>query len=255
MKILHVCLSGYFSEGWSYQDNLLVKAHVSMGHKVYILASQYYRDKLNINQTKKTKYKTIEGGIIYRLPYKISRFPLNINTIFRYYSYVKESLGEIHPDFIIVHGGQFLSILSIKNYIKNNKCKAVIDYHSDENNSAKNIFSKLFLHYFLWHFLLKYCNKYFNKIYCVTPSVEKFIIKYYHADEKKIELLPLGADYEEIDKINKYFIRGKIRDYLGISYDSIVFIHGGKIDKNKNTKKLLSLFLLSIVITPIKIVI
>ena len=96
MKILHVCLSGYFSEGWSYQDNLIVKAHASMGHDVFVFASQYYRDRLSVRRTKRTNYKTVEGATIYRFSYRYDRLPLSINSEFRLYKHIEETLYEIN---------------------------------------------------------------------------------------------------------------------------------------------------------------
>jgi len=244
MKILHVCLSGYFSEGWSYQDNLIVKAHASMGHDVFVFASQYYRDRLSVRRTKRTNYKTVEGATIYRFSYRYDRLPLSINSEFRLYKHIEETLYEISPDLIMVHGGQFLSIISVTKYLRQNRCKAVIDYHSDEYNSANNLLSKYILHRLLWRFLSKKTSKYFNKIYYVAPSVRDFVVKNYHVDTKKLEFLPLGADYDEIQRIrnSEIDIRKIVRDRHNISYDSVVFIHGGKINQKKNTNQLLLAF-------------
>ena len=39
MKIVHLCLSAFFIDNYSYQENMLPKYHVKMGHKVTVIAS------------------------------------------------------------------------------------------------------------------------------------------------------------------------------------------------------------------------
>ena len=38
-KVLHVCLCGPFSDGFSYQDNVLTKYHKKLGHQVFLITS------------------------------------------------------------------------------------------------------------------------------------------------------------------------------------------------------------------------
>ena len=38
-KILHVCLANYYSDGHSYQENILPLEHYKLGYQVEILAS------------------------------------------------------------------------------------------------------------------------------------------------------------------------------------------------------------------------
>ena len=39
MKILHCCLSCFYIDGYSYQENELIREHVQAGHDVLVLAS------------------------------------------------------------------------------------------------------------------------------------------------------------------------------------------------------------------------
>lgn len=58
MNICHVCLCGYFNEGFGYQDNFMVEENVLSGHNVTIIASQYQMEnngevvKTNKNEKK-----------------------------------------------------------------------------------------------------------------------------------------------------------------------------------------------------------
>ena len=40
-KIVHVCLCGPFSDGFSYQENILTKYHARMGLEVHVITSIY----------------------------------------------------------------------------------------------------------------------------------------------------------------------------------------------------------------------
>lgn len=40
-KIVHVCLCGPVTDGWSYQDNLLSKYHKELGYEVSIITSEW----------------------------------------------------------------------------------------------------------------------------------------------------------------------------------------------------------------------
>ena len=41
MKILHITLRGPVTDGWNYQDNMLIKYHRRMGHDVTMLTSKW----------------------------------------------------------------------------------------------------------------------------------------------------------------------------------------------------------------------
>ena len=45
MKIVHICLSGLYMDGWGYQDNMLAKYHKKAGHDVYVIANEFMYDK------------------------------------------------------------------------------------------------------------------------------------------------------------------------------------------------------------------
>ena len=47
MKILHICLTGIFTEGFSYQENMLVKYHRLAGYEVEVAASAVVRDRFS----------------------------------------------------------------------------------------------------------------------------------------------------------------------------------------------------------------
>lgn len=71
MKILHICLGNYFSDGCTYQDNMLPKYHVLQGHEVMVIAP-----RLSFNKEGKWEklpeedYVTKDGFRLLRIDYK-----------------------------------------------------------------------------------------------------------------------------------------------------------------------------------------
>ena len=41
MKVLHLCLTGPYTDGFNYQENMLAKYHTRTGNSVSIIASQW----------------------------------------------------------------------------------------------------------------------------------------------------------------------------------------------------------------------
>ena len=44
MKIVHICLSGPYSDGYSYQENMLARFHKKSGYEVDIITSVLHLD-------------------------------------------------------------------------------------------------------------------------------------------------------------------------------------------------------------------
>lgn len=41
MKILHICVTGPYTDGFNYQENMLTKYQAKAGHDVYVIASEW----------------------------------------------------------------------------------------------------------------------------------------------------------------------------------------------------------------------
>ena len=46
MKIVHLCMAGPYTQGYSYQDNILPKYHAKLGFDVTILTSMLTMDAM-----------------------------------------------------------------------------------------------------------------------------------------------------------------------------------------------------------------
>jgi len=71
MKILHCCLSNFYIDNYNYQENMLVREHVKLGHDVRVLAStETYNSDGLFTYTDAGSYMGSDGALVTRVPYK-----------------------------------------------------------------------------------------------------------------------------------------------------------------------------------------
>lgn len=236
MKILHICLNALYTEGYTYQDNLLPIYHKKLGHEVMILTNTKARNiKGNIIKLNESETISPNGVIVKRI---------NCNNKFfnalGIHPKVSKILYKFKPDFIFLHGlCSFIPIQIIK-YKKKNKITVVADNHLDEGITEVNKFPTkqiLFIYKFFWKFWINH----FNKIYAVTSWRKEFAKKYYNIPDDKLDILLMGIDS---DKLPKDFIntRKTVRKKYNITDKTFLLIHGGKLDYNKKTIEILKAF-------------
>ena len=69
MKIVHICLVGPVTDGFSYQDNMLSKYHKVMGCDVDFIASEWiWGSDGEIVKDERQSYINENGVRMYRLP-------------------------------------------------------------------------------------------------------------------------------------------------------------------------------------------
>ena len=224
----------FYDSSLEFQENLLVKYYLKNNHEVVIITStfnnvfDYYADRHN-NQIEKSISFDNSAKII-RL-----RYVFNIYNRLRAYTSIKKILSNETPDLIFVHD-IMLNIIECVSYIKKNpNCKMILDYHADYSNSGKNWVSLKILHGVIRKRILDYAMPYIIKIYPIVPASLKFLSEIYKVDEKKMEVLPLGADFDYINEVKNEFDRDDFRKKLGIKKDDLLIFTGGKIDKKKQT--------------------
>mgnify|MGYP002737534699 CR=1 FL=1 len=235
MKILHVCLSNFYIDNYGYQENILPKMHKLQGHVVAILAStETFIENSKLGYVEPLSYITEYGVPITRIPYT-KKLPHGVAKKIRIYKGVKKTLYSFKPDILFIHGGQFVSIMEIVNYVKKHPhVKIYIDNHADYINSGTNWVSRKILHGIIYKWAMNIVEPYTNKFYGVLPIRVEFLKDVYGTPTDKTELLVLGIDDSNIDFANKHNIRNDIRQSLNISDDDFVIITGGKIDRKKN---------------------
>ncbi|QYH52200.1 glycosyltransferase family 4 protein [Liquorilactobacillus hordei] len=231
MKILHICLTGPYTENLNYQENMLTKFQSeNTNDRVYVIASQFFWNREGkVEKTLKKTYINGNGVKVFRL--SIKKFK-NKNVFFRYklFNDFENTVNSISPDIIFVHNLQFFDILKLIKYKKRNtNCRIIVDNHSDFSNSARNFISKLF-YLIVWRYIAKRINPYVEKFYGVLPARVDFLENIYGLPQKKCELLLMGADDEKVLEAQDPKERLNIRMKYGIDDNDFLIITGGKID-------------------------
>ncbi|MDC3423479.1 glycosyltransferase family 4 protein [Aquibacillus sp. 3ASR75-11] len=254
MKITHICLCGPVTDGWTYQDNLLPKYHKKLGYETSVITSQYIwnqNNSLEINY--RTDYYNDYGVKMIRIK---NKFSTNINSKFKVYKDLYQTLENENPDILFVHGVQFLDIINIVKYLKKHpNVITYVDNHADFSNSAQNWFSKYFLHGFIWKKCAQMIEPYTQKIYGVLPARVSFLKEVYNLPKHKIELLVMGVDDEKVQAMKNEENKSLIREQYQISNDDFLIITGGKIDNAKKQTLLLMEAVKSIAHPNIKLIV
>lgn len=238
MKILHICLGNYFSDGYTYQDNMLPKYHVLQGHEVMVLAP-----RLSFNKKGKWEmlpvedYVTKDGFRLLRIDYKSqSKFDI----VLRRHKGFAQIVDEYNPNIIFVHNLHFMDVLYLPKYKKKHpEVKIYVDNHVDWINSMNNWVSRYFQHGLLFKYYANKLVPVVEKFYGVLPVRCKFLNEVYGIPKEKIEYLPLGVDDDKIKFIDRDCNRATVRKELGIEDSDFVIVSGGKINKLKNFHLLL----------------
>ena len=239
MKIVHLCLSCFYIDGYSYQENLLPKYHQFMGNEVGIIASLMSFDSNGdrIYLPHGSVYKNECGIQVSRLDFKK---PARLSKILRMYKSTYQSIKEFAPDIIFMHGVQFKDVSEVIKYMKKHpNVKLFVDNHSDFSNSATNWISKNIQHKILWRYYAKKLEPYVEKFYGVLPARVDFLINMYGLPKEKVELLVMGADDELVEKAEHPAVKKKIREKCNINQDDFLIMTGGKIDSWKKQTLLL----------------
>lgn len=234
MKIVHLCLSCFYIDNYSYQENMLPKYHVKMGHDVTVIASlvSFNKEGKPCLLSSPSVRMDDNGYKVIRLAYKK---PQRLNCILRRYESFYETLSAEKPDVIFTHGVAMAEVNSVIHFLKENPhVKLYGDHHGDYINSATTFFSKNVLHKFIWRYFVKKLEPYLIKCYGVTPMRCRFLREMYNLNPNIIEFLPMGVDDDAIPE-NRIGVRKSVRKELSVPEDAFLIITGGKIDVRKNT--------------------
>lgn len=241
MKIAHLCLSCFYFDGFSYQENVLPRQNIADGHETIIIASLESIDKngkmIFLNEG---SYLGSDGAMVYRIPYN-KKIPKRIQHKVRSYQGLLDKLHEFKPDIIYFHGISAYELLTVKKYkMLNPNVKLIVDVHSDKNNSATNWISKYLLHKFFYRSVFKSIEPLIDKIFCCSLEAKDFAEEIYEADKKKTEFYPLGGECLSGQEYSQR--RSETRSLLNIDDDKILLLQTGKINKKKKAIEALSVF-------------
>jgi glycosyltransferase involved in cell wall biosynthesis len=239
MKIVHVCLTGGYTEGIGYQENYLTKYHALDGNKVTVITTQYCWHKNVWGKCAESGYLNTYGVYVVRLQYKWA-VPYKLNTYIGKFVGLYDELKKQAPDIIFIHNLQFQDIKVIRKYKKKNPgVKIYVDNHSDFNNSARNWLSRTLLYKMYWKGCARAIEPCTEKFYGVLPARVDFLTDVYGLPKEKCELLVMGADDEAVERVLAGTFREDFRKQHGIADDDFLIMTGGKIDAFKQQTLLL----------------
>lgn len=239
MKVLHICTSGEYTEGFSYQDNLITKYMSRSGIDTYIIASplSYNSHGETVHVDVPCRYINKDGVKVTRLPFhKPERFGRFLRSLEGFYKEVQR----IEPNVIFYHNPQTSDSAVIAKYCKKNPdVKVFADNHADFSNSATNWLSKTVLHGLIWRYYVNVLNKYTIRYYGVLPARVDFLKNVYKVPVNKCDLLVMGGDDEIVERTMREENRIKLRKKYHIQDDDFLIVTGGKIDAWKTQTVLL----------------
>ena len=233
-KIVHLCLSNFYIDNYSYQENILPKYHVKLGFDVTVIASlvSFNSEGKGCLLPNSGEYMSNDGYKVVRMNYR--KWPsLRFCKRFRLYTSTYTLLKREKPDILFIHGTSFGDITQVCKYLRKHPAiKVYADSHADWINSGRNWLSLQVLHKIIWKHYTQMLLPYLQRIYGVLPIRCQFLIDIYGVPHDMIELLPLGVDDDAIPQ-NRQQVSSKIRKEFGVLDDDIVIITGGKINNLK----------------------
>lgn len=241
MKIIHVCLSGVYNDGWGYQENVLSEYDAKHGNQVMVIAS---KEGVIDSDMKEMPDGTLRyernGVLVIRVPF-VWWVPKKVASKLKLYKYLLEILVETDADIVFFHGTIGFS-LSVIPELKRKKpsCKIYVDNHADYYNCCKNIISKIFYKK-VWRKQIRRTIPYVEKYFGTLPIRNEFMREMYGIPEEKVELLIMGIDEESLPQ-NQGFVRKRFREKNGFNDEDFLIVAGGKIDAKKNFDKLIDAY-------------
>lgn len=231
MKVVHVCLCGVVTDGWSYQDNLLPKYHRRNGAEVTLITSHFiWNDKGNEDIDPREEYINADAVKVIRLKSPAK----SINDRLKTYPDLYKTLEAECPDVIFLHGFHCMDTAKVARYAKRHPQVVVyVDNHADYSNSATNWLSKNILHGILWRHYAQKMRPYAKRFYGVLPARVKMLQELYGIPAEHTDLLVMGADDDLLTGINEEGSVSRLRAEYCIADSDFLIVTGGKIDMAK----------------------
>jgi glycosyltransferase involved in cell wall biosynthesis len=240
LRIVHVCLRSVYTEGMSYQDNLLPDQNVLDGHEVTVIAGcEKYSDGKLVFASPEDRM-TASGVRLIRLPMA----PLGHPAITARFSRA-EGLGallkDISPDVVLYHGAAGLDLVTAALFKRRNpESRLFVDSHEDRHNSGTNQIS-LWIQYKIFNnALIRLTKKYTEKYLYISLESRDFLRDHYGLDETSMEFFPLGGVPVTLDVQDR--TRLEIREREGLTPETFLVVHSGKLAPGKRTLELARAF-------------
>lgn len=238
IKILHICLSGQYIDGWGYQENLLPHYLSKQGtENIVITSANHFPSYLPARKIEEIKAKGVDylfdGVRIIRIPTK------NPTESLAFAPSLYSVICDVAPDVIFHHGVVFSTLEIVRRYIKKHSATLFIDNHADELNMSHNAIWRFVYHKIANRLACQRILPFVKTFYGVSPGRCNFLKKYYSIPSNKVSLLPIGADDELANQIPS---KNELRKKYGFNVNDKIVVSGGKMGHYKGTENLIEAF-------------
>lgn len=236
MKIVHICISAPYIDGWGYQENLLPWYLQKFGVENIVVASKndfpaYLNPEDKAAIVAKGEDYQIDGIHVLRIKTKQMTTSLLIT------KGLSKALDEINPDVIFHHNFNCTSLLVAARYAKRKKIPFLVDNHADIINISHNKLWAFVYYKLLIGLSCKLIQGMIIVAYGVTQARCEFMHKWYGVPKDKIKMLPIGADTDLADAIAS---KEALREKFGYQKDDFIVVSGGKMGATKGTNQLIN---------------
>jgi hypothetical protein len=242
MKVVHLCVSNFYVDGYGYQENELIRQHVRDGHDVKVIASlETINANGKLHYTNPGTYVGSEGALITRIPY-VRWLPHLLARKLRIHAGIYQKLEKIKPDVIIFHSLCGWELLTVARYKRNHPDVIFnADSHEDWNNSARSFLSRELLHKRYYGPILRNALTQIDRIFCISLEVMDFVADVYRVPRHLLEFFPLAGYPVPPDQYR--IVRTKTRAMLGLDDHHVAFIQTGKLSRRKKLVESLHAFM------------
>lgn len=231
MKILFIGICSSYTDGMTYQDQMMVKQCLKDGQETYYI-SNAQEFKNGILTDVPESEKTLPDGLHFwqvKYDFILCKF---LTEKIRACKKLGGIIEKINPDVIYVHGPNAVAIHQVFKYLdKHPEVKFFADSHADYYTSGTNWVSRTFLHKMIYKKIYHKCLKYTDKIWCISKTCIQFASEIYGVPEDKTKLYPLGGIVLPEQERKK--MREQVRKNHHWDDKDIVFLQAGKMDEKK----------------------
>lgn len=240
MKVVHLCLSCFYIDGFAYQENMLVRQHVADGHDVLVIAStESYGADRKLTYVEPSTYIGSDGARVIRLPYR-KFLPQKIMRKLRMHPGVLDLLESERPDAVLFHGLCGYELATVAAFKRRHPHLPVYaDSHEDHNNSARTPGSRL-LHKLYYRPIISRSQAAYDKLLCISVDTMNFVHDMYGVERGRLEFYPLGGTV--LGDASYTRRRKAARKALGLAPDTIMLLQTGKMGRRKKLLESLAAF-------------
>ena len=234
MKILHVvpsfvpCYSAGGVVNASYQ---IAKKQVEKGHDVSVYTTDSCQERLNLKDNYNVDIDGIKVFYFKNMSNSIKN-KLTIDTPIVSIDYIKKTIDNF--DIIHIHEHRHSLAIATHRYARRNNVPYVLQAHGSvlpffQKEKLKEIFDKQ------WGFDILYdaC-----KVLALSETEKRQYLKM-GVEESKIEIVPLGINPDEYDKLPEH---GRFKDKYGLQNNEKIILFLGRIHKIKGLDLLIKSF-------------